>query len=133
MAMEMNDLAAFVAVARAAGFRDAARIGGVSPASLSTAVRRLEAKLSEAIERSPKCERAIFYRGNLRKKLSDMKGAIADFRRAFELNPRNLDAQREVRLFEMRAQKELEAQRTGGKVPEAPQSKPSFIGRLFKK
>jgi DNA-binding transcriptional LysR family regulator len=45
MAMEMNDLAAFVAVARAAGFRDAARIGGVSPASLSTAVRRLEAKL----------------------------------------------------------------------------------------
>jgi DNA-binding transcriptional LysR family regulator len=45
MAMEMNDLAAFVAVARAGGFRDAARIGGVSPASLSTAVRRLEAKL----------------------------------------------------------------------------------------
>jgi DNA-binding transcriptional LysR family regulator len=45
MAMEMNDLAAFVSVARAGGFRDAARVGGVSASSLSTAVRRLEAKL----------------------------------------------------------------------------------------
>ncbi|WP_321842525.1 LysR family transcriptional regulator [Paraburkholderia bannensis] len=45
LAFEMNDLAAFAAVARAGGFRDAARAGGVSASSLSTAVRRLEAKL----------------------------------------------------------------------------------------
>jgi DNA-binding transcriptional LysR family regulator len=43
--MDMNDLAAFVSVARAGGFRDAARIGGVSASSLSVAVRRLEARL----------------------------------------------------------------------------------------
>lgn len=43
--MELNDLAAFVSVARAGGFRDAARAGGVSAASLSVAVRRLETKL----------------------------------------------------------------------------------------
>lgn len=43
--MEMNDLAAFVSVARAGGFREAARIAGVSPSSLSIAVRRLEGKL----------------------------------------------------------------------------------------
>lgn len=43
--MEMNDLAAFVSVARAGGFRDAARVNGVSPSSLSHAVRRLETKL----------------------------------------------------------------------------------------
>ncbi|CAM2155997.1 Transcriptional regulator, LysR family [Pararobbsia alpina] len=43
--MEMNDLAAFVSVARAGGFRDAARVSGVSPSSLSIAVRRLETKL----------------------------------------------------------------------------------------
>src|SRR6195952_3668628 len=43
--MELNDLAAFVSVARAGGFRDAARISGVSASSLSVAVRRLEAKL----------------------------------------------------------------------------------------
>ena len=45
MAAELNDLSAFVAVAQAGGFRDAARLGGVSPSSLSEAVRRLEAKL----------------------------------------------------------------------------------------
>lgn len=40
--MEFNDFAAFVAVARAGGFRDAARVSGVSASSLSMAVRRLE-------------------------------------------------------------------------------------------
>jgi DNA-binding transcriptional LysR family regulator len=41
----LNDLAAFVAVAQAGGFRDAARVSGVSASSLSEAVRRLEAQL----------------------------------------------------------------------------------------
>lgn len=45
MATDLNDLSAFVAVLRAGGFRDAARTKGVSPSSLSEAVRRLEAKL----------------------------------------------------------------------------------------
>lgn len=43
--MEFNDLAAFLAVARAGGFRDAARASGVSASGLSVAVRRLEAAL----------------------------------------------------------------------------------------
>jgi DNA-binding transcriptional LysR family regulator len=43
--MELNDLAAFIAVARARGFRDAARVSGVSASGLSVAVRRLETKL----------------------------------------------------------------------------------------
>src|SRR5258706_15705837 len=45
MGADLNDLSAFVAVAQAGGFRDAARLGGVSASSLSGAVRRLEAKL----------------------------------------------------------------------------------------
>jgi DNA-binding transcriptional LysR family regulator len=45
MTADLNDLSAFVRVARAGGFRDAARLGGVSASSLSEAVRRLEAKL----------------------------------------------------------------------------------------
>ena len=45
MAADLNDLSAFVAVAEAGGFRDAARLGRVSASSLSGAVRRLEAKL----------------------------------------------------------------------------------------
>ncbi len=44
MAADLGDLTAFVAVARAGGFREAARAGG-SASSLSEAVRRLEALL----------------------------------------------------------------------------------------
>lgn len=45
MKADLADLNAFLAVARARGFRDAARTGGVSPSTLSEAVRRLEARL----------------------------------------------------------------------------------------
>ncbi len=45
MATDLGDLTAFVAVARAGGFRDAARVSGASASSLSEAVRRLEARL----------------------------------------------------------------------------------------
>ncbi|MDF2119517.1 LysR family transcriptional regulator [Roseiarcaceae bacterium H3SJ34-1] len=45
MAMELNDLSAFVAVAQAGGFREGARLSGVSASRLSEAVRRLETQL----------------------------------------------------------------------------------------
>ncbi|USI72557.1 LysR family transcriptional regulator [Sphingomonas morindae] len=45
MAVELNDLALFVAVARARGFREAARGLGASPSGLSETIRRLEAAL----------------------------------------------------------------------------------------
>ena len=43
--MDLGDLNAFVAVARASGFRGGARASGVSASGLSEAVRRLEAQL----------------------------------------------------------------------------------------
>src|SRR6185369_10031243 len=45
MKMELDDLAAFVAVARAEGFREGARASGASASGLSEAVRRLETQL----------------------------------------------------------------------------------------
>ncbi len=45
MAVDLGDLNAFVAVARANGFRDGARASGGSASGLSEAVRRLEAQL----------------------------------------------------------------------------------------
>jgi DNA-binding transcriptional LysR family regulator len=45
MASELDDLAAFVAIVKAGGFRDGARESGVSASSLSEALRRLEARL----------------------------------------------------------------------------------------
>ena len=45
MTQDLTDLAAFVTVARAGGFREAARAGGGSASRLSEAVRRLESGL----------------------------------------------------------------------------------------
>ena len=45
MKADLEDLGAFLAVARARGFRDAARAGGASASTLSGAVRRLETTL----------------------------------------------------------------------------------------
>jgi DNA-binding transcriptional LysR family regulator len=45
MNLDLGDLNAFLAVARAGGFRDAARTSGASASGLSDAVRRLEARL----------------------------------------------------------------------------------------
>jgi DNA-binding transcriptional LysR family regulator len=45
MKIDLGDLNAFVAVARAGGFRDGARASGSSASALSEAVRRLEAQL----------------------------------------------------------------------------------------
>jgi len=45
MNVDLSDLNAFMSVARAGGFRDAARSGGMSASGLSEAVRRLETQL----------------------------------------------------------------------------------------
>jgi DNA-binding transcriptional LysR family regulator len=45
MIADLGDLTAFLAVARARGFRDAARTNGASASTLSEAVRRLETRL----------------------------------------------------------------------------------------
>jgi DNA-binding transcriptional LysR family regulator len=46
MKADLGDLNAFIAVARAKGFREAARVSGVSASALSEAVRRLETQLA---------------------------------------------------------------------------------------
>lgn len=51
------------------------------------------------------CERALFYRGMLHKKLGNANGAIRDFNRVVSNNPKHIDAAREVRLFGMRSKK----------------------------
>ncbi|MFK3941725.1 LysR family transcriptional regulator [Pseudomonas monteilii] len=46
MGVDVQDMQAFVRVVSAGGFREAARLGGMSASSLSDAVRRLEARLA---------------------------------------------------------------------------------------
>jgi hypothetical protein len=76
-------------------------------------------KLDRAIRVDPKCERAYFYRGMLRKRLERTQGAIEDFRRALELKPASDDVPRELRLLERRN--------------DAPEERGGLLGKLFKK
>jgi curved DNA-binding protein CbpA len=86
--------------------------------------------------------RALWYRGSLNKKLGRQSYALRDFRAVVELRPQHVEAQREIRLYEMR-------RRTAPSVapdssrhshPDAPNSKrgqdspkPGFLGRFLKK
>lgn len=63
-------------------------------------------KLMEGIDRALKlneqCERAYFVRAMLYKRAGSNDKAYLDFKRAAEINPHNVDAMREVRLWRMR-------------------------------
>jgi len=93
----------------------------------TTSTQDQVAELTRAIGISQACERAFFYRAMLLKRLGQEGQAMKDFKRAMELNPRNVDATREVRLYNMRG---------GDKA--APSSKGKeegggIFGKLFKK
>lgn len=66
------------------------------------ATQRLILALTKAISLNEKCERAYMARGMLFKRLDNQKNAQRDFQKVTDLNPRNIDAAREVRLFNMR-------------------------------
>ena len=51
------------------------------------------------------CERAHFCRGFVHKRLGSSAAAFRDFTRVMQINPKHVDAQREIRIFEMRARK----------------------------
>jgi curved DNA-binding protein CbpA len=64
--------------------------------------------------------RVLYYRGTILKRMDRSNDAIRDFRRAVELDKGNLDAMREVRLYDLRSQKRA----PGGEQP-------GLLGRLF--
>jgi hypothetical protein len=92
------------------------------------------------------CERAYFYRGMLHKRMDNATAAVKDFKQASELNPRNLDALREVRLYAMRKDKPGHTSSPGGNsgsipprntaAPKGPSKSDTgggLFGKLFKK
>lgn len=101
------------------------------------------ALLDRALKMNPNCASAYFYRAQLYKRAEDPKKAYADFKKASELNPRNLDAAREVRLHKMRGGGSMPPPTTGPSAPSPrPGQKPAptsgeglggLFGKLFKK
>lgn len=66
--------------------------------------------LDQAISLQANCEQAYFYRAMLNKQLGKNRLAQKDFRKVADMNPRNIDAIREVRLAEMRGDNKPEAE-----------------------
>jgi curved DNA-binding protein CbpA len=111
----------------------ALRPENASPEKTLESVRMLD----RAVSMSNRCEKAFFWRGMLYKRLGKLEQAAKDFKRAAELNPRNIDAVREVRLHEMRIGRTSAPPpvRTSGAAPKSSEEarKGSLFGRLFKK
>ncbi|WP_437757274.1 DnaJ domain-containing protein [Sorangium sp. So ce1389] len=78
--------------------------------------------LDAVLQKEPRYERALFYRGMLLKRSGRADNAIRDFRLAAEINPKNLDAIREVRVQEMRSRTSTDPTPAGG-----------LLGKLFKR
>jgi hypothetical protein len=91
--------------------------------------------LDRCIQMNPNCERAFFYRGLLYKRAEEASKALKDFKKAAELNPRNLDAMREVRLHNMRGGNTKPPPGAGTRTSKAPppETLGGIFGKLFKK
>ena len=85
--------------------------------------------LDQALALSPDYERGIFYRAEVHKRSGAYELALHDYKRVAQLNPRNIDAARELRLHSMR--KQNASQSKPGQAPTSPQG--SLFGKLFKK
>lgn len=79
----------------------AARAGEASEDELRAAL----SKLDKAVNRDRTNDQAVYHRGLVHKRLGNIAAAFRDFARALQLNPKHLEAEREVRIFAMRARK----------------------------
>lgn len=95
--------------------------------------------LNEAVLGNPNSEKIRSYRMQILKRVGRVQEAVADCRIIVERNPHNVDAQREIRLWEMR--RTHHAQQRGGQGTQLPKTddKPSpstgggLFGKLFKR
>lgn len=93
-------------------------------------MRRI-AMLTEALNKNPKFEKAVYYRAMLWKRLGKERDAMNDFRLSVDLNPRNIDSAREIRLHNMRRDSKAPGGRGSTKPP--PAAAAQLFGKLFKK
>jgi tetratricopeptide (TPR) repeat protein len=90
--------------------------------------------LDKCIKLNANSERAYFWRGMLFKRIDETSKAMKDFKKAAELNPRNLEAMREVRLHNIRGgQSKPPPGGASGAGSRTSQKPPETLGGLFGK
>lgn len=90
--------------------------------------------VDRAIALEPKHDRAHYYRGMILERVGRSAEALAAFKRAVELNPKNTDAVREVRLAEMRSKAGNTGKHDAARAESQSGSKSSptgFLSKLF--
>jgi hypothetical protein len=88
--------------------------------------------LDQAVQLNDGCERAFFYRAQVLQKIGRVAEAVDDYRVAARLNPYNVDALREIRLFEMRSRR-APASSEEPKPPPSAGEKPGLLERFFRR
>ena len=100
-----------------------ALLAWVESTQLNVNLEEILARVEKAQRMEPNNIRIRWYRGSLLKRLGKNGKAIGDFRFIVESDPRHVDAQREIRLYEMR---KAEQRRTGQKSPsDRPSGQPA--------
>lgn len=100
----------------------------LKPTSTRAELEAAAGELDRAIALDGACKRAFLYRAQVRKRLDRTREAYADFLKVAELEPSNIDAQREVRLYKMRQE------RSEPKIPVAEKNEDGgFFRKLFKR
>lgn len=89
------------------------------------------ADLDRALKLNERCERAYFYRAMLYKRQRRDALAFKDFKKVAELNPKNIDAQRELRLYDMRGGPPRRITPMPSQPPAS--AKPGLFQKFFKK
>jgi len=100
-----------------------ALLAWVESTQLNSNLEEILARIEKAQRLEPNNTRIRWYRGSILKRLGKNAKAVGDFRFIVENDPRHLDAQREIRLYEMR---KAEQRRTGQKSPsDRPSGQPN--------
>ena len=126
--MKRNNLAAALEEARKAVELDSSQadyialLAWVESTQLNSNLEEILARIEKAQRLEPNNTRIRWYRGSILKRLGKNGRAVGDFRFIVENDPRHLDAQREIRLYEMR---KAEQRRTGQKSPSDRPSPPA--------
>jgi curved DNA-binding protein CbpA len=93
--------------------------------------------VDRALAIEPKHDRAHYYKGMILLRTGKEADAAASFRKALEINPKNTDAQREVRLFDMRSKAGTTGKNAPSKAPPATAGEAKkdagggFLSKLF--
>lgn len=100
---------------------------GAGTSSDLPAMEQALGALEKVLTGDPDCVRALWFHGQLLKRLGRVDAALRDFKRAVRLDPRHVDAQREVRLHELRRRTgsteiKVATQGSGPRGPKTPTS-----------